>query len=87
MKTINFNKIKLYCILHNVKSPKEFPTCLTCQNTKDDDGFNWEKTCRFKNGIKFSTDVNFKHFVLGWESGRWEGDGWNFRGCDEWRRK
>lgn len=56
-RKLNLNKIRLYCLLHNVKSVFDVPCCFNCR-------FDHYK-CRDKNGVKFSYDKDFREFQLG----------------------
>lgn len=64
---LNLNKLKLYCILHNVKNINDVPCCGNCQH------FNWgendclwgEKSIEYSVHTKISNDTIIKEFKIG----------------------
>ena len=87
MKILNLNKIKLYCVLHNIRGHKGFldvlrngvggrwkvPACFNCKYK------NKSYSCHKKH-IKFSFDNSCRKFQLGW------GLRHHNIGCDKWEK-
>lgn len=71
-RILNLNKIKLYCILHNVKENTDVPNCHNCTFG----GGNFEGT----KGFYFSSDGKFREFKLG------KVNPWVFCGCNDWKK-
>lgn len=73
MNPLNFNKIKLYCILNNVQSWEDVPSCWNCR---------YERTgCKDKRRIYFFSDFKIKKFdtePLG---------AFGYYGCNKWKKK
>jgi len=80
MKTLNLDKVKLYCLLNNIDKPEFVPQCDNCRNN-----------CRGAGnyvGIVFSSDEKCRHFFLGTPMGAmlpfiW----WHHHGCAKWRHE
>lgn len=71
MKTPNLNKIKLYCILNNIKSGKDLPRCADCKRVrtscflfKKDKILTREEWPIYDN-LRYSVSKDFKVFQLG----------------------
>lgn len=79
-RTLNLNKIKLYCILNNVKSWLEVPSCHNCK-FKESCRESYTYSPNTDKHIDFSYDNKFKKFSLGKRLLIKD------EGCGEWKRK
>lgn len=80
-KKLNLDKIKLYCILHNIKNWWEVPQCRNCMNFAK---------CPIQSNrryIKVSVHYNCKDFYLGWENARASRKFDNIEVCNKWKKK
>lgn len=57
MKKLNLNKIKLYCILNNVKDWRGVPSCWNCQ-------YQHKEPCLQKMAVYFYYGEDIKNFQL-----------------------
>lgn len=74
-KKLNLNKIRLYCILHNIKQWHEVPNCDNCKKVT--------VSCHRNNcdNILYSVSRDFKVFQLGYELYH------RAHCCDKWKKK
>ena len=81
MKTLNLDKIRLYCVLHNINSWDGIPSCLNCGKNVKCKIQAVEFHCNF--GKNFTGDeIDLKGFGMGGNSNT--NCYWGLAGCDHW---
>lgn len=87
---LNLNKIRLYCILHNVRAFFEIPSCWNCQE---------KGTCSRVEAAQFLYDNTFRKFwpaekkYRSRNGGHWgsiekkEGEKYFDEGCNRWQKE